>query len=220
VTWERGAPGPASAPAPASTPASEPLAGAAARRGGEPGVTVEPVDLAGVRASFIPVGQSGDNVGIIAFNVRRYPRNKGAYEVFLEVQNFRPATATVKLEIVVAGAAGAAGPTVDLRILTIPAGQRLQQIYPNLASAGEPPRSAARPRRWPRRAARRLSARRPRRGAAAGSRSGRGCCSSPRGTSSSRAPSWRWRARATSSRSTTTASSRRRGAGRRAASTS
>ncbi len=34
------------------------------------------------------MGKKSDNVGIVAFNVRRYIANKAAYEVYIEVQNF------------------------------------------------------------------------------------------------------------------------------------
>ena len=46
------------------------------------------VDLSGVDVRYIPVGRRSDNVGIVAFNVRRYIANKAAYEVFIEIQNF------------------------------------------------------------------------------------------------------------------------------------
>ncbi|HEY3357616.1 MAG TPA: VWA domain-containing protein, partial [Polyangia bacterium] len=137
VSWAAGAPAsrpasaaPASRPAgaPASRPASAP-AGAAPRAEGDPDL-LEPVDLAGVTASYVPVGVSGDNVGIVAFNVRRYPQNKMSYEVFLEVQNFRDEPATVRLELL------AGGVTSDLRTLQLPARGRVRQIYPDLASAG------------------------------------------------------------------------------------
>jgi hypothetical protein len=46
------------------------------------------VDLTGIEVTYIPVGSASENVGIIAFNVRRYVADKAAYEVFIEVENF------------------------------------------------------------------------------------------------------------------------------------
>ena len=46
------------------------------------------VDLSSIDVRYLPVGQRSDNVGIIAFNVRRYIANKAAYEVYIEIQNF------------------------------------------------------------------------------------------------------------------------------------
>jgi hypothetical protein len=123
VRWAPAADGPAqgaSAPAPASAAASA----------GTSVDVLEPVDLGGVTASFVPIGQRGDNIGIVAFNVRRYPREKQSYEVFLEVQSFRDEPARVRLELL------AAGGTTDLRTLTLPARGRVRQIYPDLASPG------------------------------------------------------------------------------------
>ena len=57
------------------------------------------VDLSNVDVRYVPVGKRSDNVGIIAFNVRRYIANKAAYEVYIEVQNFgqEPAHRQLKL---------------------------------------------------------------------------------------------------------------------------
>jgi hypothetical protein len=46
------------------------------------------VDLSNIDVRYLPVGHRSDNVGIIAFNVRRYIANKDAYEVYIEIQNF------------------------------------------------------------------------------------------------------------------------------------
>ena len=57
------------------------------------------VDLSNVDVRYLPVGKRSDNVGIIAFNVRRYIANKAAYEVYIEIQNFgqEPAHRQLKL---------------------------------------------------------------------------------------------------------------------------
>ncbi len=57
------------------------------------------VDLSSVDVRYLPVGRRGDNVGIIAFNVRRYIANKAAYEVYIEVQNFGPTPAHRQLKL-------------------------------------------------------------------------------------------------------------------------
>jgi hypothetical protein len=141
VAWERGAPASAPATSPASTGSSSLTPHAASLL-----QVLAPVDLAGVTASFVPVGRNDDNVGIVAFNVRRYPRNKLSHEVFIEVQSFRSTPASVQLELLADGA------TIDLRPLTIPPGERVRQIYPDLPATGsrlqarlQPPAGAAGP---------------------------------------------------------------------------
>ena len=57
------------------------------------------VDLSNVDVRYVPVGKRSDNVGIIAFNVRRYIANKAAYEVYIEVQNFGQETARRQLKL-------------------------------------------------------------------------------------------------------------------------
>src|SRR5262249_50038441 len=57
------------------------------------------IDLSGVDVRYVPVGQSGDNMGITAFSVRRYQANQTAYEVLVEVQSFRERASTVKLQL-------------------------------------------------------------------------------------------------------------------------
>ncbi len=50
--------------------------------------SLDAIDLRGIDVRFVPVGTRANNVGIVAFNVRRYLTNKMSYEVFIEVQNF------------------------------------------------------------------------------------------------------------------------------------
>ncbi len=74
-----------------------------------PGTAGTPPSSAQVRSvryidvRFIPVGKDGRNVGIVAFNVRRYLANKLSHEVLVEVQNFGAAPATRRLERFYAG---------------------------------------------------------------------------------------------------------------------
>ena len=61
--------------------------------------TPSALDLSGIDLRFVPVGKRADNVGIVAFNVRRYIANKSSYEVFLEVENAGPNPAQAKLTL-------------------------------------------------------------------------------------------------------------------------
>ena len=84
------------------------------------------VDLSGMDVRYLPVGHRADNVGIIAFNVRRYVANKAAYEVYIEIQNFGPTPAKRKLTLYNGATA------VDVRDLQLGPGERQRQIYKEL----------------------------------------------------------------------------------------
>jgi len=87
------------------------------------------VDLSKVDVRFMPVGKRSDNVGIIAFNVRRYIANKAAYEVYVEIQNFGTEPAHRKLRLY-------NGTTnVDAKLIDLAPGQRIHQIYPRLPAS-------------------------------------------------------------------------------------
>ena len=87
------------------------------------------VDLSKVDVRFMPVGKRSDNVGIIAFNVRRYIANKAAYEVYVEIQNFGSEPAHRKLRLY-------NGTTnVDAKLIDLAPGQRIHQIYPRLPAS-------------------------------------------------------------------------------------
>lgn len=85
------------------------------------------IDLSGIDVRFVPVGQRGENVGIVAFNARRYLTDKTSYAAFVEVQNFGEAPAQRKLVVYSGDSA------VDVKTVTIAPGQRLREMYPNLA---------------------------------------------------------------------------------------
>ncbi|MGH7435679.1 MAG: vWA domain-containing protein [Polyangiaceae bacterium] len=87
------------------------------------------VHLAGAKLTYVKVGSSGDNVGITQFSVRRYPLDKGRYEVMLELLNAGPEPADVELQLVGDGA------LVDLTTLRLKAGERLPRFYPQLSGA-------------------------------------------------------------------------------------
>ncbi len=112
VVWQR---------APAPAPDDSATKG---RRYSETGL--DAIDLSGIDVRYVPVGKGTENVGIVAFNVRRYVANKLAYEVFIEVQNFGEEPAKRKLVLYNGKLA------IDVRTLKLRPGQRLRQIYPNL----------------------------------------------------------------------------------------
>lgn len=105
--------------------AGEAAAGEAAA--GEATNNLAAIDLSGVDVRFLPVGQKSDNVGIVAFNARRYLADKTTYTVFIEVQNFGEDAAARKL-VVYSGTSA-----VDVKTITLKPGERLREIYPKLS---------------------------------------------------------------------------------------
>ena len=98
------------------------------------------VDLSNIDVRYLPVGRRSDNVGIIAFNVRRYIANKAAYEVYIEVQNFGQEAAHRQLTLYNGDSA------VDVKKLDLAPGQRVHQIYAKLpASVDDKLRAVLRP---------------------------------------------------------------------------
>ncbi|HEY0192023.1 MAG TPA: VWA domain-containing protein [Kofleriaceae bacterium] len=96
-----------------------------------PGPHLATVDLSKIDTRYVPVGHRSDNVGIIAFNVRRYIANKAAYEVYIEIQNFGQEPAHRSLTLY-------NGDTpVDVKKLDLAAGQRVHQIYAKLPASGD-----------------------------------------------------------------------------------
>lgn len=90
------------------------------------GKSLATIDLGGIDVRYIPVGHRSDNVGIIAFNVRRYVANKAAYEVFIEVQNFGSAPAKRQITLY-----NDTTP-VEVRELMLAPGQKLREVYREL----------------------------------------------------------------------------------------
>jgi Ca-activated chloride channel homolog len=84
------------------------------------------IDLSNIDVRYLPVGKRSDNVGIIAFNVRRYIANKAAYEVFIEIQNFGQEPAHRQLTLYNGQTA------VDTRRIDLAPGQHMRQIYPKI----------------------------------------------------------------------------------------
>lgn len=87
------------------------------------------VDLSGIDVRYLPVGKRSDNVGIVAFNVRRYIANQAAYEVFIEIQNFGTEPAKRKLSL------QNGLNTVDTRDIELAPGQRVRHIYEKLPAS-------------------------------------------------------------------------------------
>ncbi len=129
------APPPGAAPGTAGAPAAPPVdtgdadadAEIKRRRQAYEGKNLAAVDLSGIDVRYIPVGTRADNVGIIAFNVRRYVANKAAYEVFIEVQNFGTEAARRQLTLYSGDTA------IDVQPIEIPAGQKVRKIYRELS---------------------------------------------------------------------------------------
>ncbi len=85
----------------------------------------------GVTVRHLKVGESGDNVAITAFNVRRYIANKLDFELFLRVQSYFERPVDVEIQIF------ADGRLVDTKDVELAANGVHQQFYPSQAVAGE-----------------------------------------------------------------------------------
>jgi hypothetical protein len=98
------------------------------------------IDLTNLDVRYLPVGQKSENVGIVAFNVRRYIANKAAYEVYIEVQNFGSEPANRQLALYNGDTA------VDINKIQLAPGQRIKKIYTKLpANADNKLRASLRP---------------------------------------------------------------------------
>jgi hypothetical protein len=83
-----------------------------------------------VRTIHLPVGREGGNVGLTAFNVRRYPSNRTNYEVYAAVRSFVAEPVTVELSIY------GEGRLVEMTRLDLAPGAEVTRIYTDLPSAG------------------------------------------------------------------------------------
>ena len=109
-----------------ATVAQAPTTAAGNLPAAKPAANLAAVDLSKIDVRYVPVGRRGDNVGIVAFNVRRYIANKAAYEVYIEIKNFgsEPAHRQIALYN---------GTTmVDLKPIDLAPGQRQKNIYSKL----------------------------------------------------------------------------------------
>ena len=92
---------------------------------------MDQVDLTGVQVRYLPVGSAAaDNVGIVAFNARRYPRNKLSFELFLEVVNQREVPARADLALY------SDGQLIEVQRLRLPPGKRSRFICDPSAAVG------------------------------------------------------------------------------------
>ena len=95
------------------------------------GPRLDRVDLTGLEVRYQPVGSAAaDNVGIVAFNARRYPRNKLSFELFLEVINQRETPARVDLALY------SDGRLIEVQRLGLAPGKRSRFICDPAAPAG------------------------------------------------------------------------------------
>ncbi len=101
------------------------------RQGGGDGSRLDRIDLTGVEVRYLPVGSPAeDNVGIVAFNARRYPRNKLSFELFLEVINQRKVPARADLALY------SDGQLIEVQRLRLPPGKRTRYICDPAAPEG------------------------------------------------------------------------------------
>jgi hypothetical protein len=96
-----------------------------------PGAALGTVDLSGIDVRFVPVGKAGRNVGIVAFNVRRYLANKLSYEALVELENFGVDKETVQLTLL------AGTDPISVKTLTLDPGERRREIYPDLGGGDD-----------------------------------------------------------------------------------
>ncbi len=87
------------------------------------------IDLGGASLKFLPIGNSGTNVAISEFSVRRYPLDKSRSEVMLEVANTNDRAAQVELTLL------GDGTIIDVSRFALGPNERLPRYYQDLAGA-------------------------------------------------------------------------------------
>lgn len=90
-----------------------------------------PVDLSGIKLTYMPVGKREKNAAITSFSVRRYPLDKSRYEVMLEVTNTSQEPVEVELSLL------GDGQLTDLTRLRLGPEEKLPRFYPNLSGASK-----------------------------------------------------------------------------------
>ncbi len=80
--------------------------------------------------SWAPVGERGDNVGILGFNARAYRANRRQFEVFLRVRNDGGEPAKCRVSI------RADGILTEVLPLEVPAGGAVDRFFPDLVVEG------------------------------------------------------------------------------------
>ena len=93
--------------------------------------SLDSIAMGDINLHYVPVGKEVENVGIIAFNVRRYIANKLSYEVYIEVKNFGEKRARRKLLLYSGQEA------VDVKTIDLDAGETLKTLYPNQSGGSD-----------------------------------------------------------------------------------
>lgn len=83
----------------------------------------------GTRLSWVRVGQSGANLGIAGFAVRRYPLDKSQSEVLVELENADDRERAVELTLL------GDGESLDVQRLRLAPGERLRRFFGNISGA-------------------------------------------------------------------------------------
>ena len=87
------------------------------------------LEMDSVRMTFVPIGESGRNVAITGFSVRRYPLDKSRYEVMLEILNTNDEPADLELSLL------GDGEVAELSRVTLGPKERLPRFYKDLGGA-------------------------------------------------------------------------------------
>jgi hypothetical protein len=103
---------------------------------------IDLIDLRGVTLRYVAVGKSADNIGIVAFNARRYSRNKLSFEIFLEIVNYRDKPAEADLQILVDGQ------VAELQRVSLKAGERARLSCEPEESKGKGATSGPKKKPW------------------------------------------------------------------------
>lgn len=90
---------------------------------------LEPAVDAEVQVDWIRVGESGENLAITAFSVRRYPLDKSRSQVLVELWNPTEDGAAIELSLL------GDGEPIDVQRLQLHAGERLRRIFEDVGGA-------------------------------------------------------------------------------------
>jgi len=84
-----------------------------------------------IDVTHIPVGTRAENVGITAFNVRRYPANRTNVEIYVQVRSYLDTPVTVELQI------RGDSRLVEVERINLPPNGNELRIYSDLPAGGE-----------------------------------------------------------------------------------
>jgi hypothetical protein len=94
------------------------------------GAYLDPIGMGRIKVRSLLVGQSQDNIGIVAFNARRYLDDKLNYEVFARIKNYRKTKATVQVQLY------SGGQIPDTSLLQLEPGETRTYIKRALPASG------------------------------------------------------------------------------------